>query len=44
MRAFVKNISKNNGTYTPQYISIDEYNTIISASQETSMGRGRNQK
>ena len=44
MRAFVKNISRNNETYTPQYISIDEFNTIIWASQETSMGRGRNQK
>lgn len=44
MRAFVKNIEKNNGTYTPQYISNSEYSDIISASQETSMGRGRNQK
>lgn len=44
MRAFVKNIKKNNGTYTPQYISLDEYNAIISASQETGMGRNRNLK
>jgi hypothetical protein len=44
MRAFVKNIKKNNGTYTPQYISIDEFDAIIWASQETGMGRGRNQK
>lgn len=44
MRAFVKNIEKNNGTYSPQYISNSEYSDIISSSQETSMGRGRNQK
>jgi len=44
MRAFVKNIEKNNETYTPQYISNSEYRDIIWASQETSMGRGKNQK
>lgn len=38
MRAFVKNIQANGGSYTPQYISHDEYNSIITASQE----RGRN--
>jgi hypothetical protein len=38
MRAFVKNIQTNGGSYTPQYISQSEYNSIITASQE----RGRN--
>lgn len=37
MRAFIKNIQANGGSYTPQYISQDEYNSIITASQE----RGR---
>ena len=37
LRAFVKNIQANGGTYTPQYISIGDYNSIISAEQE----RGR---
>ena len=34
LRAFVKNIQANGGTYTPQYISISDYNSIISAEQE----------
>lgn len=34
MRAFVKNIQANGGSYIPQYISSGEYNTIISAPQE----------
>jgi hypothetical protein len=38
MRAFVKNIESKGGSYTPQYISQSEYNSIIAASQE----RGRN--
>lgn len=38
LRAFVKNIQANGGSYTPQYISQDEYNSIITAPQE----RGRN--
>lgn len=37
MRAFVKNIQINGGSYAPQYISTSEYNLIISGSQE----RGR---
>lgn len=37
MRAFVKNIQVNGGSYTPQYISQGEYNSIINSSQE----RGR---
>lgn len=37
LRAFVKNIYANNGFYTPQYISVDEYNSIINSPQE----RGR---
>ncbi len=38
LRAFVKNIQANGGSYIPQYINQSEYNSIISASQE----RGRN--
>lgn len=38
MRAFVKNLQANGGSYAPQYISQSEYNAIINASQE----RGRN--
>lgn len=44
MRAFVKNIEKNNETYTPQYISNSEYSDIISSSQETGMKGNRNTK
>jgi hypothetical protein len=33
LRAFVKNIQANGGSYTPQYISQDEYNSIIVSSQ-----------
>lgn len=34
MRAFVKNIQANGGSYTPQYISQSEYTAIVAASQE----------
>lgn len=37
MRAFVKNIQANGGSYAPQYISTSEYNLIINGPQE----RGR---
>lgn len=37
MRAFVKNITKSGETYTPRYISYEDYSAIISAPQE----RGR---
>jgi hypothetical protein len=44
LRAYVKNISKNGGTYQPKYISLLEYNDIVSSQQErwnNSMGNGR---
>lgn len=34
LRAFVKNIQANGGSYTPEYISQIEYNSIITTSQE----------
>lgn len=34
LRAYVKNINQNGGTYSPQYISLSEYNDIISSQQE----------
>jgi hypothetical protein len=34
MRAFVQQIQKNGGVYTPQYISVTEYQSIISSPQE----------
>lgn len=37
MRAFVRQIESNGGTYTPQYISLSDYEAILSSSQE----RGR---
>lgn len=37
MRAFVRQIEQNNGTYTPQHISVSDYEDILSSSQE----RGR---
>ncbi len=38
LRAFVKNIQTNGGTYTPQYINDSDYDLIINSAQE----RGRN--
>lgn len=38
LRAFVKNIQANGGTYTPQYINDGDYDLIINSAQE----RGRN--
>jgi hypothetical protein len=37
MRAFVRQIERNGGTYSPQYISVSDYESILSSSQE----RGR---
>ncbi len=37
IRAFVRQIESNGGTYTPQYISVSDYEAILSSSQE----RGR---
>jgi hypothetical protein len=34
LRAFVRQIEQNGGTYTPQYISESDYENIISSSQE----------
>ncbi|MFA7191994.1 MAG: DUF2202 domain-containing protein [Candidatus Paceibacterota bacterium] len=34
LRAFVKNIQSNGGTYSPQYLSIAEYKSIIDSPQE----------
>jgi hypothetical protein len=34
LRAFVRQIERNDGTYAPQYISVADYNNIISSSQE----------
>ncbi len=34
LRAYVKNINQNGWTYSPQYISLSEYNDIISSQQE----------
>jgi len=34
MRAFVSNLATNNATYTPQFISIELYNSIINGSHE----------
>ncbi|MBP6921095.1 DUF2202 domain-containing protein [Candidatus Gracilibacteria bacterium] len=41
MRAFIRNLSQNGGTYTPVYISQEEYDAILSNGQG-GMGRGRN--
>lgn len=34
LRAFTKNIQSRGGTYTPQYISLDAYTTILATPQE----------
>ncbi len=34
MRSFIKQIERNSWAYEPQFINIDEYNSIILASQE----------
>jgi len=47
LRSFVKQIENNSGNYNPQYISLEEYNSIISSQQEkgsTSNGQGKNKK
>lgn len=40
MRAFVKNITRQGGEYTPQYISAEEYEAIIEGEQERGNGGG----
>ena len=35
LRAYVSQIQRNGGTYSPEYISQEEYNSIISSKQET---------
>lgn len=40
LRSFTKQLDMRGETYEPQYISADEYQTIISGSQETGMGNG----
>lgn len=35
MRSFYTNILKNGGIYTPQYISLDEFNAIVTSPHET---------
>lgn len=37
LRAFVNQINSNGGKYSPQYISEEEYNSIISTEQEKGM-------
>lgn len=52
LRAFVNNLNINNGTYAVQFISNDEYNSIINGSHERCgmnqqgmrQGKGRGQK
>ena len=41
MRSFVSQLESRGGTYTPQYISAAEYNSIISTPRETGNGAGR---
>lgn len=44
LRAFIKNIENKGATYAPQYISLSQYNEIISSQQErgsAGMGRGK---
>lgn len=42
LRAYIKNINNNNGSYVPQYISQWEYNEIISSQQERGSSWMRN--
>lgn len=37
LRSFVRQIERNGGEYSPQFISVDDYNAIIWASQENYM-------
>ena len=41
LRAYVKQIQKNNWSYIPQYISQEEYNTIIASSQENGLKKNQ---
>jgi hypothetical protein len=42
LRAYIKNINNNNGTYIPQYISQWEYTDIVSSQQERGSAWMRN--
>ncbi len=42
MRAFVRNITQAGWSYTPKYISLSDYEAILSTEQQRWMGRGRN--
>lgn len=41
LRSFVAQLKSRGQTYTPQYISASEYETIVSTPRETGMGVGR---
>lgn len=41
LRAYIKQIEKNWWTYTPQYISQEEYTTIITSSQENGLKKNQ---
>ncbi len=43
LRAFIKQLKKNNGTYSPQYISQDEFNKILKSSKEQ-CGKGNKKR
>ncbi len=34
LRSFMKGLDKNGGTYTPQFITLDEFNSIVNSSNE----------
>jgi len=34
LRSFIKGLDKNGGTYTPQFITLDEFNSIVNSSNE----------
>lgn len=34
LRSFMKGLDKNGGTYTPQFITLDKFNNIVSSSNE----------
>ncbi len=38
LRSFYANIIRNNGTYTPQYISLEEFDAIVNSPHETGTG------
>ncbi len=44
MRAFIRNLERNGGKYSPQYISEEEYQEIISGEQERGNMNGQGQR